>query len=165
MAIRDSLLPEYDHEMGTTRRLLERVPEPELAWKPHPRSMALGELAGHITNLPQWCRAILERSDFDLGGLGEARSKPPDTIAQLLTTFDERVTAARQALAAAGDSEMLAPWTLKHGDHEIFTMPRVAALRSFVMNHVIHHRGQLSVYLRLKDVPLPSIYGPTADEA
>lgn len=166
MAIRDSLLPEYDHEMGTTRRLLERVPEPELAWKPHPRSMALGELAGHITNLPHWCRAILERSDFDLGGVGpESRSKPPDTVAQLLRTFDERVSAARQALAAAGDAEMLAPWTLKHGDHEIFTMPRVAALRSFVMNHVIHHRGQLSVYLRLKDVPLPSIYGPTADEA
>ncbi len=166
MAIRDGLLPEYDHEMGTTRRLLERVPEADLAWKPHEKSMSLGELAGHIANLPYWCSTLLEHPVFDLSTLGpNARAKAPESVSELLSNFDGRVGRARTALAAAGDAEMLAPWTLKQGDHELFTMPRVAAVRSFVMNHIIHHRGQLSVYLRLKNVPLPPIYGPTADEA
>jgi uncharacterized damage-inducible protein DinB len=167
MAIRDSLLPEYDHEMGTTRRLLERTPEAELAWKPHEKSMTLGELAGHITNIPRWCKAIIEHSVFDMNSVGEdaRRRPPPASVAELLANFDTRTAEARQALAAADDPDMLALWTLKQGDHEIFTLPRVAAVRSFIMNHVVHHRGQLSVYLRLKDVPLPPIYGPTADEA
>ena len=164
MAIRDALLPEYDHEMGTTRRLLERTPEAEFAWKPHDRSMTLGQLAGHIANIPHWCDAVLRHSVFDVATAGDTRPKQPASVAELLSEFDRKVKAAREGLAAAGDSEMLAPWTFKQGDREIFTMPRVAAIRSFVMNHLIHHRGQLSVYLRLKDVPLPSIYGPTADE-
>jgi uncharacterized damage-inducible protein DinB len=163
MGITDSLLPEYDHEMGTTRRVLDRVPEAELGWKPHEKSMALGELAGHIANIPYWCSAILGNSVFDVGSVD--RPKAPTSVAELLSNFDARVSAARLALAAAADPEMLAPWTLKQGDHEVFTLPRVTAIRSFVMNHLIHHRGQLTVYLRLQNVPLPWIYGPTADEA
>jgi uncharacterized damage-inducible protein DinB len=165
MAIKDALLPEYDHEMGTTRRLLERTPEAELGWKPHDKSMSLGQLAGHIANIPHWCDAILRYSVFDVATAGDdTRPRMPVSVTELLAEFDRKVAAARAGLSAAGDSEMLAPWTFKQGDREIFTMPRVAAIRSFIMNHLIHHRGQLTVYLRLKNVPLPSIYGPTADE-
>jgi uncharacterized damage-inducible protein DinB len=166
MAIKDGLLPEFDHEMATTRRLLERAPEGQLGWKPHDKSMTLAELSGHISNIPYWCSLILQRPEFDLASPeGTQRPPAPSTVAEVLAAFDSKVGAARTALAAAGDGEMLAPWTLKHGGNEIFTMPRAGALRSFVMNHIIHHRGQLSVYLRLQNVPLPSIYGPTADEA
>ena len=166
MAIKDALLPEYDHEMATTRRLLERVPEQQFAWKPHEKSMSLGQLAGHIANLPFWAGPILSAESFDLDDL------PPDTGTRLAVSrdalvreFDEKVAATRKLIAAAADPEMLVRWTLKRGGAEMFSMPRIAALRAFVMNHSIHHRGQLSVYLRLQDVPLPSMYGPTADEA
>jgi uncharacterized damage-inducible protein DinB len=165
MAIKDGLLWEYDHEMGTTRRVLERVPEAELEWKPHEKSMTMGQLAGHIANIPYWCSATIATQVLDLDTAGdEARPKPPASTAELLARFDSRVAAARTALEGCGDSEMSAYWTLKVGGQELFTMPRIAAIRSFVMNHLIHHRGQLSVYLRLKNVPLPPIYGPTADE-
>jgi len=165
MALKDALLPEFDHEMGTTRRVLERTPETELAWKPHEKSMSLGQLAGHIANLPYWCSAMLAASSFDLATAGEdANLGMPLSTADILANFDRKATAARAQLAAASDEDLLSPWTLKHGDHEIFTMPRIGAIRSFVMNHLIHHRGQYSVYLRLKNVPLPRIYGPTADE-
>jgi uncharacterized damage-inducible protein DinB len=162
MAIADSLLPEFDHELATTRRLLDRVPETEFDWKPHAKSMALGHLAGHITNLPLWCSITLERSELELDTLD--RSSPPASRAELLERFDRHVAVARTALAATTDPELLAPWTLKKGGQVIFTLPRISAIRTFVMNHLIHHRGQLTVYLRLKDVPLPPIYGPTADE-
>jgi uncharacterized damage-inducible protein DinB len=166
MAIKDGLLPEYDHEMATTRRLLERVPDADLGWKPHERSMALGELAGHIANLPNWGVTTIGTQVFDLASLGEnARIVAPASTSDLLHRFDTSAAAARAAIAGCGDAEMLAPWTLKKDGQEMFTLPRIAALRSFVMNHIIHHRGQLSVYLRLRNVPLPSIYGPTADEA
>jgi uncharacterized damage-inducible protein DinB len=127
--------------------------------------MSLGQLAGHIANIPHWCDAILRHSVFDVATAGDdARPRAPASVAELLAEFDRKVAAARAGLSAAGDSEMLAPWTFKQGDREIFTMPRVAAIRSFIMNHLIHHRGQFSVYLRLKNIPLPAIYGPTADE-
>jgi uncharacterized damage-inducible protein DinB len=165
MAITDALLPEYDHEMATTRRLLDRVPEVRFSWKPHDKSMTLGELAGHLANLPYWCSATLSASVLDLDTLGDdARPKTPAARGALLDDFDRKVAAARARLAQTTDPELLAPWTLKKGDQELFTMPRIAAIRSFVMNHSIHHRGQLSVYLRLNDVPIPPIYGPTADE-
>jgi uncharacterized damage-inducible protein DinB len=166
MAMKDALLAEYDHEMGTTRRLLDRLPEAELGWKPHDKSMTLGQLAGHIANLPHWCSAILDRTDFDLAAAGtDARPKTPESVAAVLADFDAKVGKARSSLATASDADMAAPWSLKKADFVIFTMPRVGALRSFVMNHIIHHRGQLSVYLRLQNVPLPPIYGPTADES
>ena len=165
MAIKDALLPEFDHEMATTRRLLERLPEAEFAWKPHDRSMALGQLAGHIANLPQWCSATLASTVFDLDALPvDARPQLPASRAALIEEFDGKVAAARNQLTWTTDAEFMTPWTLKKGGQEVFTLPRISAIRSFVMNHLIHHRGQLSVYLRLKDVPLPSIYGPTADE-
>ncbi len=165
MPITDALLPEYDHEMGTTRRLLERVPEAQFAWKPHDKSMTLGQLSGHLANLPTWCDSILELVEFDLASIGnDARARSPASRDALLKEFDQKVAAARGSLSQRTDAELMAPWTLKSGDHEIFTMPRIMAVRSFVMNHSIHHRGQLSVYLRLNNVPLPSIYGPTADE-
>lgn len=165
MAIVDALLPEYDHEMATTRRLLDRVPEAELGWKPHPRSFSLGELSGHLANLPSWCSAVLDLPSFDVADMGDdAKPKTPASRQALLEDYDRKTAAARASLTGRTDAELMAPWTLKNGDQEIFTMPRTSAIRSFVMNHSIHHRGQLSVYLRLKDVPLPPIYGPTADE-
>ena len=165
MSILDSLLPEYDHEMGTTRRLLERVPEAEFGWKPHDKSMTLGELAGHLSNLTNWANIIMSATTFDLADFGRERKvTPAASRAALLAAFDEKVAGARATLASRIDAEFTVPWTLKKDGEQVFTMPRISAIRSFVMNHTIHHRGQLSVYLRLNDVPVPSIYGPTADE-
>lgn len=165
MAIKDAFLPEFDHEVGTTRRLLERVPEADLGWKPHQKSYTLGQLAAHIANLPHWLGLICERGDVDAAdSLEEARPTVPVSIEQLLRTFDANVAQARRYINDLGDSAMMSRWTLRDGDREIFSMPRASVLRSFVMNHLIHHRGQLTVYLRLRDVPLPSVYGPTADE-
>jgi uncharacterized damage-inducible protein DinB len=161
----DSLIPEYDHEWGTTRRLLHRVPEAEFDWKPHDKSMTLGQLSGHLANIPAWCSAVLDLTEFDIASAGDdARPRSPASRDALLKEFDQKVSAARASLAKRTDAELLVPWTLKSGEQEIFTLPRISAIRGFVMNHSIHHRGQLSVYLRLKNVPLPSIYGPTADE-
>ena len=165
MAIVDALLPEYDHEMATTRRLLDRVPDAEFSWKPHDKSMSLGQLSGHLANIPTWCSAVLDLTEFDLASVGDgARPQVPASRYALIKEFDEKVSAARAKLVKRTDAELTSPWTLRTGGHEIFTMPRISAIRSFVMNHSIHHRGQLSVYLRLKNVPLPSMYGPTADE-
>jgi len=166
MAIKDALLPEFDHEMGTTRRLLERMPDGDLTWTPHQKSFTMGQLAAHIANLPTWIVATCDNSIFDVATVGdEGRPANPASVAALLTTFDENVRTARRKLDGQEDATLMASWTLKRGAHEIFTMPKVAVLRSFVMNHFIHHRGQLTVYLRLRNVPLPSIYGPTADES
>jgi uncharacterized damage-inducible protein DinB len=165
MAIIDALLPEFDHEMATTRRLLDRVPEERFSWKPHDKSMTLGQLSGHLANIPFWCTATLNAPSLDIASLGDdARPRAPVSRHALLEAFDQRVAHARGLLAASTDPELLAPWTLKSGDQEFFTMPKISAIRAFVMNHSIHHRGQLSVYLRLNDVPVPPIYGPTADE-
>jgi uncharacterized damage-inducible protein DinB len=162
MAIKDGLLSEYDHEMATTRRLLERVPDDKLAWKPHAKSKSLGELASHVSNLPLWGLTILNDASFDLAeplpGASEHHSRQ-----DLVAAFD-RAAANTRATLNRTDPEFIAPWTLKRDGHEMFTLPRIAALRSFVLSHMIHHRGQLSVYLRLNDIPLPPIYGPTADE-
>jgi uncharacterized damage-inducible protein DinB len=165
MAIKDGILPEFDHEMGTTRRLLERVPEADFAWRPHDKSFPLGHLAAHIANLPTWVGIALDTVELDAAAIGEdARPKPPVSRADLLQRFDENVRTARARIDEQTDPAFFAPWTLKNGSQVMFTMPKLAVVRSFVMNHMIHHRGQLSVYLRLRDVPLPSIYGPTADE-
>ncbi|MGB2713764.1 MAG: DinB family protein [Vicinamibacterales bacterium] len=165
MAIKDALLPEWDHEMGTTRRLLERVPPGDFSWKPHDRSMSLGQLAGHLANLPRWCNLILDDTVLDLADIeDDRRSREPTSVEGLLKEFGQKASAARANLAQRLDPELLAPWTLKNEGHVVFTLPRISAIRSFVINHSIHHRGQLTVYLRLRNVPLPPIYGPTADE-
>lgn len=160
--LKDGLLAEYDHEVATTRKLIERVPDDKLTWKPHEKSMSLGGLAQHIANLPSWSDAILGATSFDLAeappNLGEPASRR-----DVVRRFEETSAAARKALDKT-DAELTALWTLKRAGQEMFTLPRIAAFRSFVVNHLIHHRGQLSVYLRLNDIPVPAIYGPSADE-
>lgn len=165
MPIKDALLPEYDHEMGTTRRLLERVPDADLAWKPHEKSFSLGQLVSHIANIPHWVGAMCDVAVFDLATIGDdARPTQPASTADVLKVFDANTTSARAKINAQTDAMLLGQWTMKQGDQELMTMPRVAVLRSFIMNHLIHHRGQLSVYLRLRNVAIPAIYGPSADE-
>lgn len=164
VAIKDLLLPEFDHEMGSTRRLFERIPEAQFAWKPHEKSYSLWALSSHLANIPNWVDAALDASEFDLSTIHDTRPASPPSLNDLLQRFDATVKSARAKLADQTDASLLAPWTLKNDGHEMFTMPRLSVLRSFVLNHIIHHRGQLTVYLRLQNVPLPSLYGPTADE-
>ena len=157
------LLPEFDHEMANTRRMLERVPDGKFGWKPHEKSGALGWLAGHVAMMPLWAKITLTTPGLDLEAPFDY--KPViDTREQLLQVFDEHLKEARTLLAEAEPETFAASWTLRRGETEIFSMPRAAVMRSFVMNHMIHHRAQLSVYLRLLDVPVPGLYGPSADE-
>jgi uncharacterized damage-inducible protein DinB len=162
MAIKDVLLAEFDHEMATARRLLERIPDTRLGWKPHEKSMSMAGIATHLANLPNWGAMILEGPSYDLAeappNLAERGSR-----AEILAAFDDTTRQTRSSMDKS-DTDYLAPWTLKRGGQEIFTMPRAAAFRTFVLYHLVHHRGQLSVYLRLNDIPVPAIYGPTADE-
>jgi uncharacterized damage-inducible protein DinB len=162
MALKDTLLTEFDHEMGTTRRLLERIPDAKFDWKPHEKSMTLGGLATHLSNLPNWGTTILNDASYDLAA-GPPNLTPAASRADVLAHFDTATARTRAALDKT-DAELGAQWKLKRGDQELFSLPRAAAFRTFVLYHVIHHRGQLSVYLRLNDVPVPAIYGPTADE-
>ena len=162
MAIADMLLPEFDHEMATTRKLLERVPDGHFDWKPHAKSFSLGQLAQHVATLPWWGQVTLQQTEFDVAA--NPQLAPVATRAALLDLFDRHSTATRQALAGKTDAELMAPWALKSGAVTVFSMPKVTVWRSFVMNHLVHHRGQLSVYLRMQDVPLPAMYGPSADE-
>ena len=166
MTIAETLLPELDHENGVTRRLLARFPEARHEWRPHARSFSAGQLATHLVNLATWGRLTLETSQLELESPQvQALERAAFTSrADALATFDEDVRRIRAALASATDAELLAPWTLYKGGTAMFTMPKVSVLRMFVMNHAVHHRGQLSVYLRLLDVPVPAMYGPSADE-
>jgi uncharacterized damage-inducible protein DinB len=163
MALVDALLPEFDREMTTTRKLLERVPDDRFDWKPHPKSMPLGDLARHVATIPSWGSVTITQPEIDLGGPNTV--PPPKNRADLLALFDKHVADTRAALAGRGDAEFMAPWSLKNKGQTVFTMPKAVVWRSFVMNHLIHHRAQLSVYLRMNDVPIPSMYGPSADEA
>jgi uncharacterized damage-inducible protein DinB len=165
MTIAESLLPEFDREMGLTRRVLERVPDGQFAWKPHEKSMTLGRLAEHLAELPYWCRVTIVDSGIDMSGTRPAGYTPPSTRAAVLEMFDKNLADARAVLSGRTDAEMMAPWKLSNQGKEIFTMPKAVVLRGFVMTHMIHHRGQMSVYLRLQNVPVPSMYGPSADEA
>lgn len=162
MPLVDALLPEFDREMTTTRTVLERVPEDRFDWRPHAKSFSLGALAMHVATLPTWGTETLNRSEIDIGG-----SQAPvaaSSTAELLATFDTNVAAARSALVGKTDAELAAPWSLKRSGKTVFSMPKNAVLRAFVLSHLIHHRGQLTVYLRLLGVPVPSVYGPSADE-
>ena len=166
MAINQALLPEFDQEMANTRKTLERVPEEKFAWQPHPKSTALGGLATHIANLPSWAGRAITSSEFDMAppGQGPIRTPPAHSLQEVLDAFDRNVAAARAAISDAEDAHLMESWSLLSGGKTLMTLPRVAVLRSFVMNHIIHHRAQLTVYLRLLDVPVPSLYGPSADE-
>ena len=166
MALSASLLPEWDQEMAALRKTLERIPEDKLDWKPHEKSMTFGGLATHLANLPHWAKVTMETDELDFMPVGEEpiREEPVESVQHALDLLDDRLSGARAAIAAASDEQLLTPWTLLAGGEEIFTMPRMAVLRGMIVNHMIHHRAQLTVYLRLNDVPLPALYGPSADE-
>jgi len=165
MAIAGSMLPEFDHEMANTRKTLERVPDGKFGWKPHEKSFAMGVLASHLANLPGWTNVTIDMDKFDMAPGGNPIKTPECTNSQeVLKAFDENVSKARASLAGASDEHLMQAWTLAAAGQDLFSMPRVGVLRSFVMNHIIHHRAQLGVYLRLNDIPVPSIYGPSADE-
>jgi uncharacterized damage-inducible protein DinB len=167
MALSESLLPEFDQEMTNTRKTLERVPLNRFDWKPHEKSMAMGSLATHLSNIPTWAVFTIDQDSLDLAPGGV--SLPPTELAKseedLLATFDTNVAKARAAIAGAADPDFFKPWSLMSNGNTLLTLPKIAVLRSFVMNHLIHHRAQLGVYLRLNDIAVPSIYGPSADES
>lgn len=164
MSLKEPIIAEIKQEAITTRRLIERVPEAAFAWKPHEKSMTLSRLASHVPELLGWIKTIIAQDEWDFSG-GDYRPPSPSTVSQLLELFDQNVNVALALLENQTDESLLSHWRLKNGETVLLDLPRVTALRTVVMNHVIHHRGQLSVYLRLLDVPLPPIYGPTADEA
>jgi uncharacterized damage-inducible protein DinB len=163
MSIAEPIVAELQHEAATTRRLLERVPEQDFGWKPHEKSMTLGRLAGHIAELPDWGRVTLDQDEFDVAGGGYTPPSPART-AEVVQAFDANIARMVESLKRQTDQRMMAVWRLKKAGQVLIEQPRVAMLRTMVLSHLIHHRGQLSVYLRLRNVPLPSIYGPTADE-
>jgi uncharacterized damage-inducible protein DinB len=166
MSLSQSLLPEFDMEMANTRKTLERVPESKLGWKPHPKSGSMGWLAGHLSHLPGWAVITIKQDSLDLSPDGKPPEPQPEPKSQneLLATFDKNVAEARAALTGADDATLLKPWSLLMTRRVLMTMPKAACLRGFVMNHIIHHRAQLGVYLRLNDVAVPAIYGDSADE-
>jgi len=166
MAMIDALLPEFDMEMANTRKVLERVPDEKLGWRPHPKSWTMGALATHLAQLPGWMVETINRDELDLEPEGKPYEPPKEVQSRedLLARFDASVKAGRAALAGATDAAMFQSWSLLKGGQKIMTMPRAAVARGFVLSHTIHHRAQLGVYLRLVDVPVPSIYGPSADE-
>lgn len=163
MPLRDALLAEWDQENARTRRVMERAPEAQFAWQPHPTSMALGRLVTHIAELAGFGAMVLRLPELDVA----ARDYQPLALGssrEVLERFDANAAKTRAALAAASDEGLRQEWTLHDGEKVFFQLPRAAALRTILIKHTVHHRGQLSVYLRLCNVPVPSIYGPSADE-
>jgi len=162
MAVSTAFLGELKHESGSTRKILERVPTDRLSWKPHEKSMMLTRLATHVATTPGWITRIITAGEFDLAKT-PIKTPNAESNEQLLKVFDETLAANIPVLEAASDELLNGNWTFRNGDHFFFTMPRKVALRSLAFNHLIHHRGQLSVYLRLLDIPVPGMYGPSAD--
>lgn len=160
MTIAGALLPEFDQEMASTRRVLERVPTARGTWKPHPKSFSLAHLAQLVSWMPGWITNTLTQTELNLGTTAGYSVESTET---LLQGFDKAVREARAALTHAQDADFAVPWSLKHGSRVLFTAPRAVIVRQHI-SHLAHHRGQLTVYLRLIDVPVPAIYGPTADE-
>lgn len=160
MSIADILLPEFEQEMAITRRILERVPDDDPDWKPHPKSFSIAHLAQLIAWLPGWIGQTLTTTELDLASGGGYSNESTTT---LLEMFEENVRKSRDAISAAKDSDFDVPWSLKMKGNVLFTMPRGAVIRQHI-SHLSHHRGQMTVYLRLRDVPVPSTYGPSADE-
>ncbi len=164
-ALAASFLPEFDAEMAGTRKTLERVPEASFGWKPHPKSFSMGDLASHLASIPGWLTVTLTADSFDTAPGGTPLSFPAAaTREELLSRFDKNVAEARAALTATGDAAFAGSWSLLANGEALFTMPRGACVRGFVLNHLVHHRAQLGLYLRLNGVPVPALYGPSADE-
>lgn len=166
MSLSASFLPEFDLEAASTRKMLDAVPDEHLAYKPHAKSFSMGDLASHIANTVHWGTVTLTEPNYDLAPDGAPQEDGPSAKnnAELLANFDANVAACRAALEASSDDDLMQPWSLLTNGTPMFTMPRIAVLRSFIFNHIYHHRGQLSVYLRMNDIPVPGVYGPTADE-
>lgn len=162
MGMVDVFAQEFDREGATTRRVLERVPSDKLSWKPHPKSMSLGELALHVASIPGFITALATGDSFDMGSV--SRPAPPTSTAEIVAAHDASVSKAKEVARELGDAGFQREWEAKRGGMSLMKMPKAALFRYLALNHWIHHRGQLSVYLRLLDVPVPSIYGPSADE-
>ena len=167
MSLSNALLPEFDQEMANTRKALERIPTEAFPWKAHEKSYSLMELANHLSNLALWGTSTLTTDSLDLDPEKGEFEPPPvlETLEGVLSAFDENVAAFRSALEASSDEDFMKPWTLARRGAELFTMPRLAVVRGMILNHMVHHRGQLTVYLRLNDVPVSALYGPSADES
>jgi len=167
MTAGEMMLPEFDQEMAGARKILERVPDDKLSWKPHAKSMTMGRLAQHISEIPGLAFKVLSEDSLDVAPPGAAPRQAPAPLskAQMIEVFDKGVAAAREAIAKATDEQLRQPWSLLKGGQALFTLPRAALLRTMALNHMIHHRAQLGVYLRLNDIPLPGLYGPSADES
>ncbi|MFQ5689425.1 MAG: DinB family protein [Gemmatimonadota bacterium] len=166
MSIGSSLLPEFDQEAEATRSVLERIPEEKLDWRPHEKSMPMARLAGHIAELPGWTSAILEQDELDMAPPDGPTYEPvvAESVAEILSLFDENMAGARERIGAVTDEALLQPWSLLRAGETLFSAPRIGVLRRMILNHLIHHRGQLTVYLRLVGAAVPSTFGPTADE-
>jgi uncharacterized damage-inducible protein DinB len=165
MGASEGLLKEFDLEMASTRKTLERIPEDKLTWKPHEKSMVLGRLAGHLAELPGFGLRMMQTESFDVASRQPGqKATVAESRTHVMALFDKNVASLRAALAGASDAELQKNWTLAAGDKKIYDGPRIGALRRMMMNHMIHHRAQLGVYLRLNGVAVPSVYGPSADE-
>ena len=166
MRYADTILPEFDREMANTRKVLDRVPEDRVNWQPHPKSHTIGWNANHLAEIPGWVEVTLTTPALDIAPVGAPPYQSPKlaTRRELLEVFDRNVAAARKAIAAVKEDSLMQPWSLQSGGNTIFTMPRAAVIRGFVLNHMIHHRAILAVYLRLNNIPVPAIYGPSGDE-
>ena len=158
------MVQEFVHEAVGTRKMLDRLPEDKLSWKPHEKSMSLGRLASHLAEIAEWTGTVVNDDVFDMDA---ADYSPADLSSkqQILDRFDASIEQFKEMLTGKTDEHLMGTWQMKQGGKVVLTMPRAACLRSFVLSHTVHHRGQFSVYLRENDVPLPSIYGPSADEA
>jgi uncharacterized damage-inducible protein DinB len=166
MRLNDLILNEFQQEIANTRKILERIPEDKWDWKPHPKSWKMGELATHIANVPSWTMPTINSDFLDIAPPG---SEPPKTtaaksLAEVLERFEQNCREAQEVLSNTSDAHFQKSWSMLMGGQKIFTMPRLTVLRNFVMNHHIHHRAQLGVYLRLNEVSVPGVYGPSADE-
>jgi len=166
MSIAQGMLQEFESEAAITRKFLERVPEDKYGWKPHEKSMALGRLAGHLAEIGMWGEMTSKFNEIDIAPVGKEPMKAVEATSakQLLAEHDKNVTAFKSALANVTDTQMSEPWSLKGGGQTYFTIPKGVCLRNFVLNHNVHHRAQLGVYLRLLNIPVPTTYGPSADE-
>ena len=162
MTISEMLLPEFDQEMASTHSMLDRVPEDKFGWKPHDKSMTMGRLASHVAEMPNWAVFTIKQDNLEM----TPGQKPfiAATKTELMDALAKNTAAAREAIAGANDTEMSKSWSLIYGGHPVLTMPKASVLRTVVMNHIIHHRAQLSVYLRLNNIAVPGMYGPTADD-
>ncbi|MCL1892625.1 MAG: DinB family protein [Holophagaceae bacterium] len=165
MLIRDWLLPELEQEIKITRSLVASAPDPKLDWRPHQKSFSLRELTSHLVNIPAWVPMTLDTPVLDFAAQSEWKTPQANSTEEALGILDANASATFSKLSVATDEAFLEPWTMKNGTQVFFTIPKLAVIKEYVIKHSVHHRGQLSVYLRLLDVPLPQVYGPTADQA